>query len=236
MTEMIKDVLSPSMKLADLIDINYRLIGILPRFGIPLGFGDSTVESICGIHNINAHTFLLICSIYTYDNYVPTREHMEKADMRGIMRYLHNSHSYYLDYEMVTLGESIDKVTASCDDRQKDIIKRFFAEYKEEVISHFEYEEQTLFPYIESMLSGKRRKNYSIGRFEKNHSNIDEKLNDLKNIVMKYLPAGKCDAILCSYLLIHIYSLEQDLDRHTSIENNVLVPMAALYEEHEKGK
>ena len=128
------------------------------------------MESICGIHNINAHTFLLICNIYTYDNYVPTREHMEKADMRGIMRYLHNSHSYYLDYEMVTLGESIDKVTASCDDRQKDIIKRFFAEYKEEVISHFEYEEQTLFPYIESMLSGKRRKNYSIGRFEKNHS------------------------------------------------------------------
>ena len=74
---------------------------------------------------------------------------------------------------------------------------------------------------------------YSMEQFEENHSNIDEKLNDLKNIVMKYLPSV-CDTVLRNSVLYHIFFLEDDLDRHTMIENNVLVPMVNRLEENEK--
>ena len=75
----------------------------------------------------------------------------------------------------------------------------------------------------------RRQAGYSIGQFEKNHSNIDEKLNDLKNIVMKYLP-DICDPVLRNDVLYHIFCLEDDLRHHTLIEDNVLVPLVGILE------
>ena len=37
-------VFSPSMKLADLVNMNYHLLGVLSRLGMSLGFGEITVE------------------------------------------------------------------------------------------------------------------------------------------------------------------------------------------------
>ena len=52
---------------------------------------------------------------------------------------------------------------------------------------------------------------------------------------MKYLPPV-CDTVLRNSVLYHIFFLEDDLDRHTLIENNVLVPMVNRLEENEKRK
>ena len=68
-------VLSPSMKLADLIELNYSLLIVLSRLGISLGFGENTVAEVCRSHGIDVCSFLLICGVYTY--FIP-------ADMRGI--------------------------------------------------------------------------------------------------------------------------------------------------------
>ena len=40
------------MKMADLVHANYRLLYVLPRFGIQLGFGDKSIEEICRAHNL----------------------------------------------------------------------------------------------------------------------------------------------------------------------------------------
>ena len=65
---------------------------------------------------------------------------------------------------------------------------------------------------------------YDIETSEKNHSNIDDKLSDLKNILIKYLPNIGMVAEQTE-LLFQIFSLEDDLSRHTFIEDVVLIPL-----------
>ena len=62
------------MKLADIIDVDCRLLYVLPRFGIKLGFGDISVADICKKQGINEDVFLLICNIYAFEDYIPDLE------------------------------------------------------------------------------------------------------------------------------------------------------------------
>lgn len=230
-----RSILSPSMKMADLVNLNYRLLSVLSRLGINLGFGEITVADACRRHSVDPGAFLLICNVYTYDDYIPTSDTLAGGNPADVVRYLHSSHVFYIDHELPGLEDSLGALVETCDSRQKAIIYRFFSEYRKELENHFAYEESVVFPYIRDFGSGIRREGYSIEQFEENHSNIDEKLCDLKNIVLKYLPES-CDTVLRNSVLYHICSLEDDLDKHTMIENNVLIPMMTRLEENEKRK
>lgn len=228
-------VLSPSMKMADLVNLNYHLLGVLSRLGMDLGFGEITVGEACRRHSLNVGSFLLICNVYTYDDYIPAGDLLFSAFPGDIVKYLHSSHAFYLGHELPDLEQSLKRLVTPCDEKLKLIIDRFFSDYKKEVENHFAYEESVVFPYIETFSTDHDGQGYSIEQFEENHSNIDEKLWDLKNIVMKYLPEV-CDTVLRNDVLYHICYLEDDLGKHTLIENNVLIPMMTRLEENETRK
>lgn len=223
-------VFSESMKLADLIDVNFKLLNVLSRLDISLGFGENTIKEVCERQKIDLNSFLLICNIYTYDSYIPSSDLLAGADPVTIVEYLHNSHAFYLDKEFVGMENNLTAMVEPCDGRQKKIVAKFFADYKAQVENHFAYEESVVFPYVRSLVQGGHEESYSIEQFEENHSNIDETLNDLKNIVMKYLPET-CDTVLRNEVLYRIYRLEEDLLKHTAIEDNVLIPIVNRMEE-----
>ena len=226
-------LLTGSMKLADLLDLNYNLLGVLSRVGLRFGFGDDTVDEACRKHGINAQTFLLICKVYTFAGYMPSSEVLRTADLRDIVTYLRSSHSYYMDTALTDLAAQIDRMLAPCDERHKKVIWCFFTAYKEELAEHFRYEEEVVFPYVQSVLKHMADKDFAIIQYEENHTNVEEKLGDLKNIIMKYLPQ-ECDDRQVSEVLFKLYLLEMDLEKHTSIEDDILVPMVNRLEEHEK--
>ena len=146
------------------------------------------------------------------------------ADAGTIVDYLHNSHAFYLDRELAALESNLSLMVEPCDELQKKIVGKFFASYKAQVQRHFNYEESVVFPYVRALKTGECQEGYSIEQFEENHSNIDETLNDLKNIVMKYLP-DTCDTVVRNEVLYRIYRLEEDLLKHTIIEDTVLIPV-----------
>ena len=213
-TDIQRIVFSESMKLADLIDLNFKLLNVLSRLGISLGFGENTIKEVCEKQGINLNSFLLICNIYTYDSYIPSVDLLAGADPGTIVDYLHNSHAFYLDKEFAGLERNLSDMVEPCS----------------QVQNHFEYEESVVFPYVRALIVGGRQESYSIEQFEENHSNIDETLNDLKNIVMKYLPET-CDTVLRNEVLYRIYRLEEDLLKHTIIEDSVLIPVVNKMEE-----
>ncbi len=231
-TETGRTLFSGSMKLSDLLDINYRLLPLLPRIGIPFGFGEDTVEEACRKNGVNASTFLLICNVYTFDGYRPPKDMLRRTDLRDIVKYLHQSHTYYMDSALQALSDGISRMIEPCEERQKKVIRRFFQQYKEEVAKHFGYEENTVFPYVLSVLGHTGGQDYTILQYEENHSNIEEKLDDLKNIVMKYLPAG-CDNSIVSDVLQFMFLLGEDLQKHTMIEDEILIPMVNRLEEEQ---
>lgn len=222
-------VISPNMKLADLIDINHNLLAVLSRLEVSLGFGEHTIDEACKLHGVNTEAFLLICNVYNFEGYVPSQALLDRADVRDIMKYLHNSHLDYTNTSLRDLESLITKMLVNCPEAQKKLVEKFFNGYQAEVKNHFDYEENTVLPYVKALLERNRQEGYSIETFEENHGNIEEKLCDLKNIVMKYLPES-CDQVLRYEVLHQIYHLEKDLTRHTLIEDNVLIPIVARME------
>ncbi|MBP5782933.1 MAG: hypothetical protein J6W04_05270 [Bacteroidales bacterium] len=55
---------SKKLKMADLIVTNNSLILTLDRFGIPLGFGEKSVEDVCKQSNVSVNLFLMIFNVY----------------------------------------------------------------------------------------------------------------------------------------------------------------------------
>ena len=224
--------LSENMKLADLIESDYRLLSILSRLNIPLGFGETTVGEMCRRHGLSAGLFLLICRIYSSEgSCLPETGHLAVGDLTDIMNYLHRSHCYYSESVIPRLGSKIGEMMDSCDAIHRKILNTFYSDYCREVANHFEYEEQTVFPYIRALLAGEAPacRGYSIEKFEENHSDIDAKLSDLKSIIIKYLP-DSCPAEARYEVLFDIFRFEEDLKRHTEIENRVLIPLVEKME------
>ena len=145
--------------------------------------------------------------------------------------YLHNSHDFYVGIALDTLEKFIKKMAGTLDEKHSRIIMKFYSGYKDEILKHFEYEESVVFPYIQMLDEGKLPDNYSIDLYEESHSDVDEKLNDLKSIVMKYMPET-CDDNLIQNVLTCLYTLENDLSKHTYIEDELLVPMAESREKY----
>ena len=157
-------------------------------------------------------------------------EEIEEIDVDQLIAYLKRSHLYYLDNRLAAIEQKLNDIGETCPVEHRQILNRFFEGYKNEVISHFEYEERTVFPYILDVTVGSRPKDYRIEVFKENHSNIDDKLNDLKNIIMKYLQ-GSARGEEKINLLFDIFSLEEDLSKHSLIEDKILVPFVLKLEQ-----
>ena len=221
--------ISCDMKIAELVDYNYHILAVLTRLGVEGGFGEHTIREICEKEHLDPETVSLICNVYVNRLFKPDAEQLEEASVDGILRYIHQSHDYYLNNALVLIASAIEELIKPCTPSQEKVIWKFFSDYKLELEKHFEYEEGQVIPYVKNLLVGKRTPGFSIDRFEENHSNIEEKISDLKNLVLKSMPTV-CDNNLRVRLLNYIYALENDLKCHTRIEDDVLVPMVRLIE------
>ena len=212
---------TPAMKMAELMNVSPVLPGVLTRMGIPFGFGEDTVDEVCRRNGIDPETFLLICSVYAGDGSLPAKERVRKADLKDVLKYLRLSHAYYMEVALKELTSALEVLTEPCDERHKNIIRKFFTEYKEELFKHLEYEESTVFPQAEAALLHKRSASDDYGE---NHSHVEEKLEDLKNLVMKYMPP-ECGQQDIFQALACIFSLQEDLSKHILVEDGILVPI-----------
>lgn len=227
-------LLSPGMKMSELMNRDFSLSGILERVGISYGFGDETVEDVCSRAGVNTATFLLICDIYLSEDYMPSRDALEQIDLRGVLRYLRLSHTYYEDIAVKNLSRTLDSLMAPCGEIQKTTITRFFEDYTTELSRHFDYEETMVFPYVEAMLDKTATDDFSIGEYQQHHSDVQEKLDDLKKIIMTYLPP-ECDPHLIHIALSELFTLGTDLQKHTFIEDRILIPAVTHLEDISEG-
>lgn len=219
------------MKVADLLANDGALLSILQRLDIKLGFGEATVAELCTRYGISAELFLIICNIYSFGNYRPEVDSLSENDIKSITTYLRASHRYYTGVCFPAIHENVHRLVKEIDEMSRRLIDKFYDDYDTEVSNHFRYEEEVVFPYIEELTGNSTRGNgkYSISQFEHNHSNINEKLNDLKNIIIKYL-GEEFSSTVRFELLNNIYSVEKDLRKHSLIEDRLLVPLVEKLE------
>ena len=190
-------------KMSDLICDNYSLLMVMSRFGLSLGFGDKSVKDVCEAQHVDYRT-------------------------------LKRAHAYFLDFNLPAMRRKlIEAIDCSRDNDVAYLILKFFDEYAKEVRRHMEYENKAVFTYVEQLLQGKPSDVYNIATFASKHNQIDTKLKELKNIIIKYYPEKENNNLL-NAVLFDIFNCEQDLASHCQVEDYMFVPAVAQIEKRLK--
>ena len=215
--------------MADLVLGNSKLLLMLPRFGMDLGFGDRSIAEVCAMNNVSMPFFLMICNVYCNNDYTPSPEDIANVDLKALVNYLLESHKYYLNERLPHIEEHLDHIINACIPKYGNMLRRFFQEYKNEVVDHFIYEEKNVFPYMQQLANQDVKTDYKIKVFHENHTNIEDKLSDLMNILVKYLPADVFPKERIE-IALDIDELSADLMSHALIEERVLIPFVESLE------
>ena len=208
-------------KMISLIRDNYDLLQALGSFGINLGFGDKTVRETCEDNDVDTYTFLAVVN-FAMNGYGEF-DNDEQISVPTLLHYLQASHAYFLEFQLPyirrELSESLDE-----NDSLGRLILKFYDEYAHEIRRHMQYEQKTLFPYVQQLIDGEPANDYNVETFSKHHGAADKKLRELKLLIIKYLPQDGLHNNQLTATLHDIYENEVWLRQHAQVEDHIFVP------------
>lgn len=237
-------LITKNIKMADLILQNHHLLSVINRFGIQLGFGDKSVSEVCKMYEVNVDFFLEIVNAFNDPSFHPT-DRLQNFPLSLTINYLLKTHDYYLNNKIPEIERLIDEMSEDSPASMSEImsiIRNFFNEYKTQLTIHIRREEEKVYPYIlrveklyllvakDDDSVNEEVKNYRIEKYVDEHDNIEDKLFDLKNILIKYLPPFE-NYKICYKILGQIDHLERDINDHSAMEEKVLVPRVQYMEQ-----
>ena len=228
-------LIDKEMRLAEIIHHDYMLLPVINRFNMHLGVGDKTIAGMCDEKGVNIDFFLTVINTFHDDQYFPAQQ-LKQFPAVMLVNYLKQTHRFYLKQKLPVIETQIENMEKNCAVKGNTLILlfNFFKEYSSELIHHINREEEVVYPYILTLEKSielrkvtndlnEKMKNYTITNYKQEHENVVEKLFDLKNLIIKYLPETRKDAY-CHVVLRELFGLEHDLNNHSRIENLVLLP------------
>lgn len=228
-------VFNKKMKMSELIDADYHLLLLLNRLNISLGFGEKSVDAVCRENEFDTDCFLFLANYQSNKCIINIEEAFRTLPLAPFLRYLKSSHSYFLDRRLPNIRRKLELIFPETDKGLQTVVLNFFDDYTKEVFEHMQYEDDTVFPYVYSLIDKHSDKHYSINIFEERHNDIEGKMNDLKQILLKYVP-GTTDRMLMINVLTELYMSEEELEAHTFIEDNLVIPRVKEIEAERKKK
>lgn len=221
------------MQMARLIADNYLLLTVMSRFGIRVGFGEKSVREVCLEVGVDTETFLDIAG-YISDRQLPSPRRYTKAELEAragsMLLFLRQSHEYILNYLMPAIRNKLLRGINLSTADVSFLILKFFDDYCRQVRIHMEGEEQTVFAYVEGLLSGTKSADYSVATYSATHHEVSSSLTELKRLILRYCPTT-ADVNLLNDALYDIYRCEEELDSHCAIEDDLLVPLVKQLED-----
>jgi regulator of cell morphogenesis and NO signaling len=231
----------PTMKMSDLVQSDFELLAVLQRLKIPFGFKDKSVQTVCREEDIDLDFFLNLARWYHERDFFPG-ETLMRHPVKWLVKYLRSTHSCYIEYHIPRIENEIVRMESldQSGGHNMQLMLKFFREYIAEFTSHIQLEEEKIFPYILNLEENLKKqepdadflhiaKGYTIKDFLDEHSDIEEKLVDLRNILLKYL-APPSDNCVFTNVLVEIFRLGNDLKDHTILEEDVLIPQVIKLE------
>lgn len=144
----------PTDRMSKLICDDHRLLQVMSRFGLPLGFGDKSVQEVCTDNGVDAVTFLAVANFMQEEN-VQMHDNVEALSLPSLLNYLKRAHSYYLDFCLPAIRRKlIEAINCTAANDIAFLILKFFDEYAEEVREHMEFEDRHEFTYVHSLMNG----------------------------------------------------------------------------------
>ncbi len=208
-------------KMISIIRDNYNILQSLGSFGINLGFGDKTVREVCDEQGVDTYTFLAVVN-FTINGY-KEYDNADRLSISTLLHYLKASHAYYIDFQLPFIRKELVEALDEKDNLARLILK-LYDEYAHSITNHMKYEEKTVFPYVQALIDGTATAGFDIETFSKHHGQVDQKLKELKNIIIKYLPSDGLHNNQLSATLYDIYNNEEWLNQHSLVEDEIFIP------------
>lgn len=209
------------------------LLMALSRFGIPLGFGDDSVGKTCERAGVDTATFLAVASMVGRRVVAA-----DEVSLPSLMQYLKSAHSFFIEFYLPQIRRKL--ISAIAHGGSEDValvILKFFDDYVAEVEHHMNFENDRVFTYVDELLKGNRRPDFSIeADFIANHQPIATKLRELKDIFICHFHGPKTDNDMLNLVLFDIINCERDLMSHCDVENRIFAPAVQRLERRTKPK
>lgn len=203
----------PSDKICDLMAHEEDAIQIISRFGLEMGVGEQTIRQACDAHNVHTPTFLAVVNYKVFHH----RALPQDIDIPTLQRYLHNAHTYFLDFRLPRLRRALIEAIIPADPttRIPGLILRCYDEFVDEIRTHIEHENEGLFE-----------------EHAHDDQRITDKLAEIKNLIIKYYPSPVTDnpspvtANLSPLISVmsDLWHTQQDFEDHCAIEDDILRP------------
>lgn len=227
MYQTYKIYIKPSMQVLDLINENPSLLLLMEYFEIDYAVNNMTVEEICRINRIDQNVFLIFSNLY--NGFYPNMEELMSAnlDILLVIKFLKNSHNYYKNDKYPEIKQYINQLYNHQNSSDVKRIEVFFNDYFSEVLEHLDYEDKIAFPYFKQLFELNidiEKCVFSSKEYKVHHTDIETKLSDLKNLLLKHISLNK-DYILRRKLLSALFELERNLNIHSIIEEVILLPL-----------
>lgn len=224
-----------------IISQNNSLTPILDLFGVGKGHYYKTIDEVGVELSIDPDFMLTIFKAFD-QSCKPDKKLLMKFPLGTILDYLKKTHRYYLEYKIPEMELFLNDIIHKSNQNSSLLVTldKFFHLYKKKLIAHIKSEEDDLFPYIESIieqLSGdfsyeKSKKilaKITLQHFEASHNNLEVDLVLMREMTMKN-SVKHSNSISSSIFLDHLNLFENELHRHSIIEDAVLVPKAQQLE------
>ena len=213
------------MKVYDLIEENHTLLLMLQHFEIDFRVDDLTVSQLCKENNISERLFIAVANLY--NGFKPKVNPLRSMDdVMLIIGFLRNSHKYYREDKYPQISNYIHQLQERHPGKELMLLEQFFNEYFDEVMEHLDYEDDVAFPYFVKLINEKeseQKELYSAKEYSEHHTDIELKLKDLKNLLLKHITTS-FDLTIKRKLLFSLFELEHDLYIHSLIEETILIP------------
>lgn len=211
-----------SDSMSELVEDNYRVLLIMSRFGIGLGFGERNIGEVCRTNGVDTGTFLAIVNLMLDTGHADECD-TSKVSPESLLDYLTKSHEYYIGFRLPSIRKALVEILDNPDDNLSGAVIRYFDEYMAEMRRHTAREDKTLFPYVHSLIQGKRNGRSRVGDLHKKHDQIQTRLAEFKRILVKYYPAQSTNRL--NNVLFDVYNYEHDLTAHNRVEDKLLIPI-----------
>lgn len=229
-----------SDKVRYVIANDYRLLQVMSRFGISLGFGERTIEDVCRERGIEAETFVMVINfvksgggLETARNFVTMSDSRLRSSVSSMLGYLKATHAYFLDYLFPRIRrEMLSAIDCSARNEVAFLMLKFYDSYVDEVRKHMQYENEVTFGYVSRLVEGEQAPE-SQSRphlLSSHHATFEDKLYELKALFVQYYPQQGTSNEL-NEVLYDLYRAQEDLLMHCKVEDHLFLPSVRQLEE-----
>lgn len=226
-------LVNATIKLSEVVEENPSLIPVINRFGIRLGLGDKSVRTICTEHSLDEDFFLTVINTFLNESYFPERK-LQTFHTSQTVDYLTKTNQSYSQFQLPNIERHLSSFIAmgGSNNATLNLIGKFFASFKEELLLRIENDKLYWFPHCLD-LSEKLKESKEVINLVSSQTNDDDSIEallyDLKSILIKHL-SGEYNENLCYAVIFSICSLEKDIKQHNRIRYRILSPMVDTME------